>query len=52
MIRRRTFLAAALAPPFASRAQQKCPDLTLEGVEEPSYKPAAPYSRQAPRADR
>jgi protocatechuate 3,4-dioxygenase beta subunit len=42
MIVRRTFLAAALALPFAARAQQKCIDLTPEDMEGPFYKAGAP----------
>jgi protocatechuate 3,4-dioxygenase beta subunit len=42
MIVRRTFLAAALALPFAARGQQNCIDLTPEDVEGPFYKAGAP----------
>jgi len=42
MIVRRTFLAAALALPFAVRGQQKCIDLTPADMEGPFYKAGAP----------
>jgi protocatechuate 3,4-dioxygenase beta subunit len=42
MIVRRTFLAAALALPFAARGQQTCIDLTPDDMEGPFYKPGAP----------
>lgn len=42
MIARRTFLAAALALPFASRAQRQCLDVTPGDIEGPFYKAGAP----------
>src|SRR6185369_10375949 len=42
MIARRTLIVAALALPFAARAQQKCIDITPDDMEGPFYKPGAP----------
>jgi protocatechuate 3,4-dioxygenase beta subunit len=42
MIDRRRLLAAALAFPFAARAQKNCIDLTPEDMEGPFYKAGAP----------
>jgi protocatechuate 3,4-dioxygenase beta subunit len=42
MIARRTLIVAALALPFAARAQQKCIDITPDDVEGPFYKAGAP----------